>query len=117
MKNFIWHNPRCSKSRQTLALIQDAGIELDVVNYLETPPDGAQIAAACAGLACKPTDIIRSKEALFGELGLSLDDTRSENQWCDVLSQHPRLLERPIVRIHGRYALGRPPENVSALLG
>lgn len=117
MKNFIWHNPRCSKSRQTLALIEEAGMEIEVVHYLETPPDAAQIAAACAGLGCQATALVRSKEALFSELGLSLSDTRSDEQWCALLSENPRLLERPIVRINNRYALGRPPENVSALLG
>ncbi len=116
MDNFIWHNPRCSKSRQTLQLIEDAGVPVQVIAYLDQPPHPAELAAACAGLGCAPQDIVRHKEALFGELGLSLDDKRSAEQWCELLSAHPKLIERPIVRIKGRYALGRPPEAVQSLL-
>ncbi len=116
MNNFIWHNPRCSKSRQTLALIQAAGVPVNVIEYLHSPPDTASLRAACAGLKCAPTAVIRSGETLFKELGLALTDRRSDEAWLEILVQHPRLLERPIVCINGQYALGRPPENVQALL-
>lgn len=115
MNDFIWHNPRCSKSRQSLQLIQDAGLQITIIDYLTQPPTATELAQACAGLGCRPQDILRSKEALFEELELSLDDARSAAQWCQILSDHPRLLERPIVCIGGRYALGRPPESVKAL--
>ncbi len=116
MQNFIWHNPRCSKSRQTLKLLEAAGVEFDIIHYLDQPPDRAAIRAACSGLDCSPLDILRSKEALFKDLGLSVQDPRSDEAWIEILATHPRLLERPIVCINDRYALGRPPENVQALL-
>lgn len=116
MKNFIWHNPRCSKSRQTLQLIEDAGVEIEIIDYQQQPPRAEEIAAACAGLDCRPLDITRRGEALFGELGLSAEDNRSDADWLNILSEHPKLIERPVVRIGGRYALGRPPEKVQALL-
>ena len=116
MSDFIWHNPRCSKSRQTLALIEQHGHPIEVVEYLKTPPQADEIQAAGAGLGLALTQIIRHKEALFSELGLSLQDARSEDEWAALLAQNPKLIERPIVRIGGRYAIGRPPENVTALL-
>ncbi len=116
MDNFIWHNPRCSKSRQTLQLIEEAGVSVRIIPYLEQPPSAEDLMEACKGLDLAPQDIVRSKESLFAELGLSLKDARSAADWCALLSSHPKLIERPIVRINGRYALGRPPENVQALL-
>ena len=115
-KDFIWHNPRCSKSRQTLQLLQDAGAQVDVIEYLNDSPSAEQLAAACEGLSLAPTAILRHKEALFAELGLSLDDERSSEEWLNILAQNPRLIERPIICINGRYAIGRPPENVQELL-
>ncbi|ORE85527.1 arsenate reductase [Oceanococcus atlanticus] len=115
MHNFIWHNPRCSKSRQTLQLIQDAGIDIDIVEYLSIAPTVEQLGAACQGLGLKPSAIIRSKEEQFKTLGLSLKDERSDEQWLSILADNPKLIERPIVCINGRYALGRPPENVQEL--
>ncbi len=115
MHNFIWHNPRCSKSRQTLQLIQDAGVDVDIIEYLNTPPTTSQLAEACKGLNVEPTAIIRNKEERFKELGLSFNDTRSAGEWLSILADNPKLIERPIVCINGRYALGRPPENVQDL--
>ena len=116
MHNFIWHNPRCSKSRQTLQLIRDADVEIEVIEYLTTAPSTDQLDAACKGLGVAPTQIIRSKEQLFKDLELSLKDERSDEQWLRILADNPKLIERPIVRINGRYAMGRPPENVQDLL-
>ena len=116
MRDCILHNPRCSKSRETLKLLQDRGVELAVVEYLQQPLSKAQLREICKLLGSKPLDIVRTKETLFTELGLSKDNGFSDDQWLDVLVQHPKLLERPIVVRKGRAALGRPPENVLALL-
>lgn len=116
MSDFIWHNPRCSKSRQTLALIEEAGHSVEIIPYLSQAPGAAELDAACQGLGVEPSAIIRHKEALFKELGLSLQDRRSREQWLEILAAHPQLIERPIVRIGQRYAIGRPPENVQSLL-
>lgn len=116
MTDFIWHNPRCSKSRQTLELLRENGVDVEVVEYLKAPPSATAIMAAAEGMGCPMTDLIRSKEALFKELGLSLADERSEMEWAELLHQHHKLIERPVVCIKGRYAMGRPPENVLELL-
>ncbi len=116
MTDYILHNPRCSKSRETLKLLTDRGVELDVVEYLQQPLSKAQLREVCKLLGKQPLEIIRTKEALFTELGLSKDNGYSDEQWIDVLASHPKLLERPIVIYRGRAAIGRPPESVLALL-
>lgn len=116
MRDCIFHNPRCSKSRDTLRLLQDRGVNLAVVNYLEQPPTKSELREICRLLARKPFELVRSKEALFAELGLSKDDGYGDEHWLDVLARHPKLLERPIVIYRGKAALGRPPEQVLALL-
>lgn len=116
MSDFIWHNPRCSKSRQTLGLIEQADKNIKVVEYLKQAPTVAQLDAACKGLDVEPTAIIRHKEDVFKQLNLSLKDQRSRQDWLKILADNPKLIERPIVRIGDRYAIGRPPENVQALL-
>ncbi|WP_348673059.1 arsenate reductase (glutaredoxin) [uncultured Abyssibacter sp.] len=112
----IFHNPRCSKSRQTLARIEDAAAEHDVVLYLETPPDAVTLKGMVDKLGLPVTDIIRFKEALAKELGISAGDDRPEAEWIELLVAHPKLLERPIVVAGDRAVIGRPPENVDALL-
>nr|WP_245732410.1 arsenate reductase (glutaredoxin) [Solimonas aquatica] len=110
------HNPRCSKSRQTLQLLREHGVTLPVIEYLQQPLSKAQLRELCTLLGLKPLDLIRSKEDLFGELGLSRDNGYSDAQWLDVLASHPKLMERPVVVYRGKAALGRPPENVLKLL-
>lgn len=112
----IYHNPRCSKSRQTLALIEDAGHTPAVVDYLNTPPDVDTLRALVTALGVPVTQIIRFKEALAKELGLSAQDSRSDDDWLQLLAEHPKLLERPIVVRGDQAVVGRPPENVTALL-
>lgn len=112
----IYHNPRCSKSRETLALLQDRGLEVEVVEYLKDPPSAARLDALIKMLDLEPTAIIRAKEARFKELGLSLADRRSRRDWLRILSENPVLIERPIVVRGKRAALGRPPENVLRIL-
>lgn len=112
----IYHNPRCSKSRNSLKLLQEHGIEVDEVRYLESPPSKEELKALCDMMQIKPLDIIRSGESLFKELGLSKDDERTDDEWLEILVQNPKLIERPIVRIADRAVMGRPPENILKLI-
>ena len=116
MRNVIFHNPRCSKSRQTLAALEERGVELDTVLYLETPPSAAELSEICSGLGVTPLQIIRTKEARFAELGLSTSDERSEAEWIALMVANPTLIERPIVCYNERVAIGRPLESVLAIL-
>lgn len=116
MLDCILHNPRCSKSRETLKLLQDRGVDLPVIEYLQHPLKAAELREICKLLGKKPLEIVRTKEALFSELGLSTDNGYSDAQWIAVLAEHPKLLERPIVVRNGKAAVGRPPEAVLALL-
>lgn len=112
----IWHNPRCTKSRQTLALIEAAGIEPEVRLYLDEPPSADEIGKALDALGMEPWDLTRMKEARAKELGLK-DRERDRADWIELLVAEPKLIERPVV-LHsdGRAAVGRPPENVDPLL-
>lgn len=112
----IWHNPRCSKSRQTLQLLRDRGVEPTIIEYLKTPPSEAELTHALAELGMTPRDLIRKKEAAYGELELA-DEARTEAELVAAMASHPVLIERPVVFVDGRAALGRPPENVIGLLG
>jgi len=116
LENKIYHNPRCSKSRSTLALLKENGIDVPVIAYLETPPTAQELATICEKLNIAPLALIRTKEALFAELGLHKTDVRSNAEWCDIMAQNPKLIERPIVIYNGKVALGRPPENILSLL-
>lgn len=116
MEYVIYHNPRCTKSRQTLELLRERGIEPKVVLYLEDAPSAAKLDELCRALGLEPLQITRTGEDFFKELGLSKSDRRSREEWLDLLAAHPKLIERPIVSCGQRAALGRPPENVLALL-
>ena len=115
MKLTIYHNPRCSKSRQTLQLLTDRGAEPEVINYLDTPPTPAELEHILQLLGLEPRELMRHKEKEYAELGL--DDPRlSRSELIDAMVRHPRLIERPII-IHGRQAvIGRPPEKVLEVL-
>lgn len=109
----IYHNPRCSKSRETLKLIEDKGIAPRVVEYLKTPPSAAELAAILAALGKKPAEIVRKKEA--AEAGIdpaALDDAAL----IAAMVATPAIIERPIVVNGAKAALGRPPESVLAIL-
>lgn len=110
----IYHNPRCSKSRTTLALLQEKGIEPEVVLYLETEPDAAEIRGLLDKLGITAAQLVRRGEDAYKELGLGKDS--SEQQLVEAMAQHPKLIERPIVVHQGRAVLGRPPENVLDLI-
>ena len=111
----IYHNPRCSKSRQTLALLREHGIEPEIVEYLKTPLASLQIKDIMEKLGESSSQIIRVKEALFKDLGLK-GRSLSSGEMCEILESHPKLLERPIVVSGSRAVIGRPPENVLALI-
>lgn len=115
MRDQLLHNPRCSKSREALKLLQERGVDVPVVEYLEQPLNKAQLKELCALLGVKPVQLVRTKEALFEELGLSVDKG-SDASWIAVLAEHPRLMERPILVYRGRAAIGRPTENLLKIL-
>ncbi len=108
----IWHNPRCSKSRETLALIEDKG-DITIRKYLDDAPTEAEIRAALALLGLKPIEMMRPRETAFRDMGLSKTDP--DDMLIAAMAQEPKLIERPIVFAHGKAALGRPPEAVLAL--
>lgn len=111
----IYHNPRCSKSRQTLQLLRDRGIEPQVVKYLRTPPDAAQLAGLLAKLGLQARDLLRRQEDEYARLGLA-DKLDDEQALLQAMAQHPVLIERPIVVKGNRARLGRPPEKVLEIL-
>ncbi|WP_417394517.1 arsenate reductase (glutaredoxin) [Gimesia chilikensis] len=111
----IYHNPRCGKSRQTLALIEEAGIDPEVIEYLKTPPTAEELDAILKKLKMEPQELMRKGEAIYKELNLA-ERELSRDEAIAVMLEHPKLIERPIV-VQGRKAvLGRPPENVKELL-
>jgi arsenate reductase (glutaredoxin) len=111
----IFHNPRCSKSRQTLALLEERGIRPQVVEYLKAPPDRATLAALLRKLGIPASRLIRRKEPEFAALGLDAPGT-SEEALLDAMASHPKLIERPIVVVGRKARIGRPPEAVLEIL-
>ena len=111
----IWHNPRCSKSRQTLALLRDRGIEPEIVEYLKTPPDAAALKAVLKKLGIGPRDLLRKGEAAYKARGLS-DTTLSDEALIEAMVEDPVLIEQPVVIVGKKAALGRPPEAVLDIL-
>ena len=111
----IYHNPRCSKSRATLALLEARGVKPKIVDYLKTPPSAAELKAILSKLGLKPRDILRTGESVYAELGLKARDL-DDDALIAVMVENPILIERPIVVAGNRAAVGRPPENVLAIL-
>lgn len=111
----IYHNPRCSKSRQALQLLEDAGVQPDVVKYLEAPLDVKSLDALLTKLGLEPHDVMRTGEDVYKELGLK-NKPVSREEGLKVLVEHPILLERPIVVKGDRAVVARPPERVNELL-
>jgi arsenate reductase (glutaredoxin) len=111
----IWHNPRCSKSRQTLELLRQKGIDPDVREYLKQPPSKAEVDKLIALLGGEARELIRDGEPEFKKLGRKKADL-SKSDIARAIAQHPILLQRPIVVSGARAAIGRPPEAVLALL-
>ncbi|MGW8229355.1 MAG: arsenate reductase (glutaredoxin) [Gammaproteobacteria bacterium] len=111
----IYHNPRCSKSRQTLQLLQEHEIEPEVVEYLETPPDKTTLRKILKQLGLSPRDLIRRKENEYKEKQLD-DPSLTDDQLIDAMVKYPKLIERPIVVTDKGAAIGRPPEKVLEVL-
>ena len=111
----IWHNPRCSKSRQTLAILRERGIEPSVREYLTEPPSAAELDHVLSLLGLSPRELMRRGEEAYTSLGLA-DPGQTRDQLIDAMSRNPVLIERPVVIRGNRAVLGRPPENVTALL-
>ena len=115
-KTKIYHNPKCGKSRKTLALLQEKGVVSDIIEYLKTPPTEKELDEIFKKLGREPLEVMRTKETTFKELGLKTSDSRSRKEWITLMVYNPILIERPIV-IHGaKAALGRPPEKVLEIL-
>ena len=111
----IYHNPRCSKSRNTLALLQENGIEPEIVLYLETCPDVDEISGLLGKLGIGAAQLVRKGEEAYKACGLGVDS--AEEELVAAMASHPKLIERPIVVRGQRAVLGRPPENVLELIG
>ena len=111
----ILHNPRCSKSRATLALLQQQGVEPEIELYLESPPDAAELRSILNKLGKTPRELMRKGETEYGEQGLK-DESLSDDELIRAMLATPKLIERPIVLANGRAAIGRPPESVLDIL-
>lgn len=110
----IYHNPRCSKSRQTLAIMNENNVDLKIIKYLVDPPTAKELEGISGKLTISPMDFIRKKESVFTELGLN-NYNGSDFELCEIMSNNPKLIERPIVVKGNRAIIGRPPENVLQL--
>lgn len=111
----IYYNPACSKSRQTLGLLEDRGIEPKIIKYLDTPPDKATLEKILEQLGLEPRDLMRKHEAEYKEN--NLDDTNlSNDELIDAMLKYPKLIERPIVLANNKATLGRPPKDVLKIL-
>lgn len=110
----IYHNPRCSKSRQTLALIKEKGVEPEIVLYLNTPPTKSELLSIIEQLNIKPSQLLRKGEKIYKEQFKGKEI--AETEWVAIMIENPKLIERPIVIKDGKAVLGRPPENVLDLL-
>ncbi|MPY70135.1 MAG: arsenate reductase (glutaredoxin) [Alphaproteobacteria bacterium] len=111
----IYHNPRCSKSRAALKLLQDRGVEPKIVEYLKTPPDARTLDGFLKTLGMEPRALMRRKEATYRENNLA-DESLSRAALIEAMVANPVLIERPIVVNGAKVALGRPPENVLDVL-
>ena len=111
----IWHNPRCSKSRNTMALLEEKGVEAEIVKYLETPPTKEELKTLLSQLGMSAGELMRTKEDVYKELGLK--DVEDEEKLIEAMVENPKLIERPIVIKNGKAVIGRPIENVLELLG
>jgi arsenate reductase len=111
----IYHNPRCSKSRQTLVLLQDRNFEPEIIEYLKTPPDKATLKSILKKLGLSARQLIRTGESAYTENNLD-DDSLDEDQLIEAMIANPILIERPIVLANDRAAIGRPPESVLDIL-
>jgi arsenate reductase (glutaredoxin) len=110
----IYHNPKCSKSRETLALLQARGVEPRVIEYLKKPPTAAELRAIIAKLGIKAEQLVRKGEDIYK--AKYAGKTLTEAQWIDAMVKNPILIERPVVVRGAKAVIGRPPENVLGIL-
>ena len=115
MSVIIYHNPRCSKSRQTLQLLRDNGVEPTIIEYLKAPPDAVTLMEILGKLDLEPRGLMRKTEEVYKENGLA-DEGLGESELIDAMVANPILIERPIVLANGKAALGRPSESVLKIL-
>jgi arsenate reductase len=111
----IYHNPRCSKSRQTLQLLEQQAVSADVVEYLKTPPDAETLGQLLDMLGLQPRELMRTKEKEYRESGADNEEL-SREQLLQLMITFPKLIERPIVVSNGKAVIGRPPELVLDIL-
>ena len=110
----IWHNPRCSKSRSAVALLEEKGVEAEVVKYLDTPPTKKELKEMLKMLGISARELMRTKEDIYKELDLKNES--NEEKLIEAMVENPKLIERPIVIKDGKAAIGRPIENIIELL-
>jgi arsenate reductase len=115
LKVQIMHNPRCSKSRTTLQLLRDNGVEPEIILYLETPPDADALTSILDKLDMRPRDLMRKGQQEYKEMGLG-NEQLSDEQLIAAMIEAPILIERPIVLANGKARIGRPPESVLKIL-
>ena len=111
----IWHNPKCSKSREALKLLEEKGEAFEVFKYLDTPPSREEIVTLLGKLGVSARDLMRTKEDLYKELGLAKVD--DEGKLINALAQYPKLIERPILIENNRAVIGRPVEKTIEFIG
>ena len=112
----IWHNPRCSKSRQTLKILNDLGLAPRIIEYLKTPPQTDELRDVLHRLRMSPRDLMRTREAPWRDLGLDNSDL-ADDALIEAMHEHPVLIERPVVLSDDRAVLARPPDRVLELVG
>ena len=111
----IYHNPRCTKSRQTLELLRRQGLEPNIIEYLKNPPGKSELTGILTLLGLGPRELMRKKEDAYNANGLDAPDKTDEDLVAAMI-EHPVLIERPIVLANGKAAIGRPPENVLEII-
>lgn len=111
----IFHNPRCSKSRATLSLLEEKGINAKVIKYLETPPDKETLVLVLNQLGLDARQLMRTHEKEYAENNLA-DESLSQDELIEAMIKFPKIIERPIVISDGKVAIGRPPENILDIL-
>ena len=111
----IWHNPRCSKSREAMQILEENNCEMEIIKYLETKPDENQIKIILKMLGITPRELMRQKEALYKEMNLK--EENSDDALISAMANYPRLIERPIIVKDGHAIIGRPTDKIVEFLG
>jgi len=111
----VYHNPRCSKSRQTMELLSEKGVQTEIIEYLKTPPNKQELKEILSMLDLQPRQLMRTHEAEYKDNNLA-DESLTQDQLIDAMVKFPKIIERPIVVCNGKAAIGRPPESVLEIL-